>query len=73
MGHTQIIRLRDDGLYGYSDPRNPDGVTMGYCRTPRASHVVSSGKQSLHRLERGMAVEFVDGLPSSGWHEDSPS
>ena len=30
MGRTQTIQLRDDGLYGYSDPRNPDGATLGY-------------------------------------------
>lgn len=30
MGRTQTIQLRDDGLYGYSDPRNPDGATVGY-------------------------------------------
>lgn len=30
MGRTQTIQLRDDGLYGYSDPRNPDGATFGY-------------------------------------------
>lgn len=30
MGRTQTIHLRDDGLYGYSDPRNPDGATIGY-------------------------------------------
>ncbi|PWC39011.1 gamma-glutamyltransferase [Azospirillum sp. TSO35-2] len=30
MGRTQTIQRRDDGLYGYSDPRNPDGMTLGY-------------------------------------------
>ncbi|MBP2229552.1 gamma-glutamyltranspeptidase/glutathione hydrolase [Azospirillum agricola] len=30
MGRTQTIQLRGDGLYGYSDPRNPDGATAGY-------------------------------------------
>ena len=30
MGRTQTIQLRADGLYGYSDPRNPDGATLGY-------------------------------------------
>ena len=30
MGRTQTIQVRDDVLYGYSDPRNPDGVTIGY-------------------------------------------
>ncbi|CAO3410613.1 gamma-glutamyltransferase [Azospirillum largimobile] len=30
MGRTQTIQLREDGLYGYSDPRNPDGMTLGY-------------------------------------------
>lgn len=30
MGRTQTIQQRDDGLYGYSDPRNPDGGTLGY-------------------------------------------
>ncbi|WP_137937602.1 gamma-glutamyltransferase [Chitinivorax sp. B] len=30
MGRTQTIQVREDGMYGYSDPRNPDGATMGY-------------------------------------------
>lgn len=30
MGRTQTIQVRDDGLYGYSDPRNPDGAAIGY-------------------------------------------
>lgn len=30
MGRSQTIQVRDDGLYGYSDPRNPDGRTLGY-------------------------------------------
>lgn len=30
MGRTQTIQIRDDGFYGYSDPRNPDGGTLGY-------------------------------------------
>lgn len=30
MGRTQTIQLRDGGLYGYSDTRNPDGLTLGY-------------------------------------------
>jgi gamma-glutamyltranspeptidase/glutathione hydrolase len=30
MGRTQTIQLQPDGLYGYSDPRNPDGATLGY-------------------------------------------
>ncbi|NMM76900.1 gamma-glutamyltransferase [Rhodococcus sp. SRB_17] len=30
MGRTQTIQLRDGKLYGYSDPRNPDGKTLGY-------------------------------------------
>lgn len=30
MGRTQTIQLREDGLYGFSDPRNPDGMTLGY-------------------------------------------
>jgi len=30
MGRTQTIQPLDDGLYGYSDPRNPDGATIGY-------------------------------------------
>ncbi len=30
MGRTQTIELRDGALYGYSDPRNPDGKTLGY-------------------------------------------
>lgn len=30
MGRTQTIQIRADGLYGASDPRNPDGQTLGY-------------------------------------------
>ncbi|MBX3632442.1 MAG: gamma-glutamyltransferase [Simplicispira sp.] len=30
MGRTQTIALRGGKLYGYSDPRNPDGKTLGY-------------------------------------------
>jgi len=30
MGRTQTIQLRDGMLYGASDPRNPDGQTLGY-------------------------------------------
>jgi gamma-glutamyltranspeptidase/glutathione hydrolase len=30
MGRTQTIGLRGGVLYGYSDPRNPDGKTLGY-------------------------------------------
>lgn len=30
MGRTQTIQLRGDAMYGYSDPRNPDGKTLGY-------------------------------------------
>ncbi len=30
MGRTQTIELRGGALYGYSDPRNPDGKTLGY-------------------------------------------
>ncbi len=30
MGRTQTIQLRGGMLYGYSDPRNPDGQTLGY-------------------------------------------
>jgi len=30
MGRIQTIQVRDDGLYGYSDPRNPDGATAGF-------------------------------------------
>ena len=31
MGRTQTIQVRDNGeLWGYSDPRNPDGRTLGY-------------------------------------------
>lgn len=30
MGKTQTIQLDDRGLSGYSDPRNPDGATLGY-------------------------------------------
>ncbi|MFA9500335.1 gamma-glutamyltransferase [Mannheimia sp. E30BD] len=30
MGRVQIIQARDGGFYGYSDPRNPEGKTLGY-------------------------------------------
>jgi len=30
MGRTQTIQIRDGMLFGYSDPRNPDGKTLGY-------------------------------------------
>ncbi|MFT0211988.1 gamma-glutamyltransferase [Pseudomonas sp. F1_0610] len=30
MGRTQSIQVTEDGLLGYSDPRNPDGGTLGY-------------------------------------------
>ncbi|EKX94136.1 gamma-glutamyltransferase [Aggregatibacter actinomycetemcomitans Y4] len=30
MGRVQIIQAREDGFYGYSDPRNPEGKTVGY-------------------------------------------
>ena len=30
MGRTQTIELRDGVMYGASDPRNPDGKTLGY-------------------------------------------
>lgn len=30
MGRIQIIQAREDGFYGYSDPRNPDGKTIGF-------------------------------------------
>ena len=30
MGRTQSIQIRNGMLYGYSDPRNPDGQTLGY-------------------------------------------
>ena len=30
MGRTQTIQLRNGLLYGASDPRNPDGQTLGY-------------------------------------------
>lgn len=30
MGRTQTIQVRDGLLYGASDPRNPDGQTLGY-------------------------------------------
>lgn len=30
MGKTQTIQIDPSGLSGYSDPRNPDGATLGY-------------------------------------------
>lgn len=30
MGRTQTIQITPTGFWGYSDPRNPDGATMGY-------------------------------------------
>ena len=30
MGRTQTIQIREDGFDGFSDPRNPDGRTLGF-------------------------------------------
>lgn len=30
MGRTQTIQVQGDELWGYADPRNPDGQAMGY-------------------------------------------
>lgn len=30
MGRTQSIQIREGTMYGYSDPRNPDGAALGY-------------------------------------------
>lgn len=30
MGRTQTIQVQGNELWGYSDPRNPDGKTLGY-------------------------------------------
>ena len=30
MGRVQIIQADESGFYGYSDPRNPNGKTLGY-------------------------------------------
>ncbi|MFT3813786.1 MAG: gamma-glutamyltransferase [Acidovorax sp.] len=30
MGRTQTIQVRNGEFWGYSDPRNPDGKTLGY-------------------------------------------
>ena len=30
MGRTQTIQVQGQELWGYSDPRNPDGKTLGY-------------------------------------------
>lgn len=30
MGRTQTIQIIDGTMYGYSDPRNPDGSALGY-------------------------------------------
>ncbi|MDK6203410.1 gamma-glutamyltransferase [Oligella urethralis] len=30
MGRTQTIQIIDGTMYGYSDPRNPDGAALGY-------------------------------------------
>lgn len=30
MGRTQTIQMSNQGFDGYSDPRNPDGKTLGY-------------------------------------------
>lgn len=30
MGRTQTVQMRNERLEGYSDPRNPDGLTLGY-------------------------------------------
>lgn len=30
MGRTQTVQQRNNALQGYSDPRNPDGLTLGF-------------------------------------------
>lgn len=30
MGRAQTIQVRADGMYGFSDPRNPDGTALGF-------------------------------------------
>lgn len=30
MGRTQTIQIKQDGFDGFSDPRNPDGLTLGF-------------------------------------------
>ena len=30
MGRTQTIQIKPDGFDGFSDPRNPDGLTLGF-------------------------------------------
>jgi gamma-glutamyltranspeptidase/glutathione hydrolase len=30
MGRTQTIQMTPNGFYGYSDPRNPNGATLGF-------------------------------------------
>lgn len=30
MGRTQTIQRHEDALWGCSDPRNPDGATLGF-------------------------------------------
>ncbi|MDO9191913.1 MAG: gamma-glutamyltransferase, partial [Undibacterium sp.] len=30
MGRTQTIQINADGFEGFSDPRNPDGKTLGF-------------------------------------------
>jgi gamma-glutamyltranspeptidase/glutathione hydrolase len=30
MGRTQTIEIAPEGFYGYSDSRNPDGITLGF-------------------------------------------
>jgi gamma-glutamyltranspeptidase/glutathione hydrolase len=30
MGRTQTIQMTPDGFFGYSDPRNPNGATLGF-------------------------------------------
>ena len=30
MGRTQTIQRQGNEFWGYSDPRNPDGKTLGY-------------------------------------------
>ncbi|MGB6243034.1 MAG: gamma-glutamyltransferase, partial [Castellaniella sp.] len=30
MGRTQTIQIRDGGMYGAADPRNPDGAALGW-------------------------------------------
>ncbi|KAF5293272.1 hypothetical protein FQR65_LT20119 [Abscondita terminalis] len=61
MGRTQTIQLRDGMLYGASDPRNPDGQTLGAAQgrplTHRFVSCAASGRDLLAHFEVGLDLQ----------------